>query len=335
MSGRTAGKVKAVCISDRKHVQKWEVPSVRLVPRLGIEGDAHAGFAHRQVSLLAEESVEKMRTRGLTDLKPGAFGENILTEGLDLSSLRVGDLLLVGKGALLQVSQVGKECVDRCAIYYAAGDCIMPREGIFARVLRGGEVTAGDTVRPVEREEIGLFLAGIITVSDRGSRGEREDLSGKVLEEMLEAQGFAVVERELVPDELDEVADALVRFADQLRVDLVLTTGGTGLSPRDVTPEATLRVIEKEVPGMAEAMRAASLPKTPHAMLSRAVCGIRGGTLIVNLPGSPRGARENLEVILPALPHGLSKLRGDTSECANPPLEGGPADLGKGPAGSS
>ncbi|MEJ5187388.1 MAG: MogA/MoaB family molybdenum cofactor biosynthesis protein, partial [Candidatus Geothermincolales bacterium] len=137
--------------------------------------------------------------------------------------------------------------------------------------------------------------------------------------EVLELNGFAVVEREVVPDEVEAVADALARFADELRVDLVLTTGGTGLSPRDVTPEATLRVIEREVPGMAEAMRASSLLKTPHAMLSRAVCGIRGSTLIVNLPGSPRGARENLEVILPALPHGLSKLRGDPSECAGTP----------------
>lgn len=319
MTGNLAGRIKAVCISDRKHVQKWEVPSVRLVPRLGIEGDAHAGYAHRQVSLLAEESVDKMRAKGLSDLKPGAFGENILTEGLDLSALRVGDLLRAGEEVLLQVSQVGKECVDRCAIYYAAGDCIMPREGVFARVLRGGELAPGDPIRAVDKKDVDFFLAAVLTVSDRGSRGEREDLSGKALEEVLELNGFAVVEREVVPDEVEAVADALARFADELRVDLVLTTGGTGLSPRDVTPEATLRVIEREVPGMAEAMRASSLLKTPHAMLSRAVCGIRGSTLIVNLPGSPRGARENLEVILPALPHGLSKLRGDPSECAGTP----------------
>lgn len=316
-----AGRVKAVCVSDSKHVQKSEVPSVRLIPRWGIEGDAHAGFAHRQVSLLAEESVNKMRSKGLTDLRPGAFGENILTEGLDLTALRVGDLIRVGREVLLQISQVGKECVDRCAIYYAAGDCIMPREGVFARVLRGGLVVPGDTVEKVGKDELELFLAAVLTVSDRGSRGEREDLSGKVLEEALESNGFLVVERGVVPDDLEDVAQTLVRYADELRVDLILTTGGTGLSPRDVTPEATLRVIQREVPGMAEAMRAFSLQKTPHAMLSRAVCGIRGNTLIVNLPGSPRGARENLEVILPALPHGLSKLRGDTTECASPSPE--------------
>lgn len=124
--------------------------------------------------------------------------------------------------------------------------------------------------------------------------------------------------RELVPDEEEAIAARLEHYCDELGVDLVLTTGGTGLSPRDVTPEATRRIIQRDAPGFAEAMRAASLAKTPHAMLSRAVSGMRGSTLIVNLPGSPRGARENLEVILPALPHGLDKLRGDGGECAVP-----------------
>jgi cyclic pyranopterin phosphate synthase len=142
--------VKAVCVSAEKHVQKDEVDRVHLVEDYGIEGDAHAGFAHRQVSLLAEESVEKMRAKGLRDLRPGAFGENILTEGIDLLSLRVGDRLRVGEEVVLEISQVGKECVDRCAIYYAAGDCIMPREGIFARVIRGGWIHPGDPIEVME-----------------------------------------------------------------------------------------------------------------------------------------------------------------------------------------
>lgn len=162
------------------------------------------------------------------------------------------------------------------------------------------------------------YRVAILTVSDKGSRGEREDLSGSALEEAILAQGWSVAARELVPDEEEAIAARLEHYCDELGVDLVLTTGGTGLSPRDVTPEATRRVIHREAPGFAEAMRAASLAKTPHAMLSRAVSGMRGSTLIVNLPGSPRGARENLEVILPALPHGLDKLRGDGGECAVP-----------------
>lgn len=137
----------AVCISREKHVQKEAVEEVLLVEEAGIEGDAHLGFGHRQVSLLADESVDKMRARGLSDLRPGAFGENLVTRGIDLVSLAVGDRLEVGEGIVLEVSQIGKECVDRCAIYYQAGDCIMPREGIFARVIAGGRVRAGDVVR--------------------------------------------------------------------------------------------------------------------------------------------------------------------------------------------
>lgn len=152
---------------------------------------------------------------------------------------------------------------------------------------------------------------GILTVSDRASRGEYQDLSGPEVRRLVEEKlGAEVVAEEIVPDEKERIEEVLKRWADELDLELILTTGGTGFTPRDVTPEATRAVIEKEAPGLAEAMRAASLQKTPHAMLSRAVAGIRGRTLIVNLPGSPRAARENLEVILPALPHGLDLLRG-------------------------
>lgn len=156
----------------------------------------------------------------------------------------------------------------------------------------------------------------IVTVSDRGSRGEREDKSGQALLERLTAAGFEVSFQTVIPDESDQIRKTLIDLADREQFALILTTGGTGVSPRDVTPEATLCVIERVVPGMAEAMRAASMQKTPHAMISRAVAGIRGRSLIVNLPGSPRGAIENLEVILPAFPHALDKIQGDSSDCA-------------------
>jgi MOSC domain-containing protein YiiM len=142
-------EIVAVCTSSEKHVQKDAVSEVFLVEEKGIQGDAHFGFGHRQVSLLADESIDKMREKGLDDLRPGAFGENLVTRGIDLLSLDIGDTLRVGEGVLLEVTQIGKECVDRCAIYYAAGDCIMPREGIFVRVVKGGTVKPGDVISVV------------------------------------------------------------------------------------------------------------------------------------------------------------------------------------------
>lgn len=159
-----------------------------------------------------------------------------------------------------------------------------------------------------------MFTLGILTISDRGSRGEREDESGKIVKELLAALDARPVKYELVPDEKEVISTRLVEWADKEGIDLIITTGGTGLSPRDVTPEATLAVVERVAPGFAEAMRAESLKKTSRAMLSRAVAGIRGGSLIINLPGSPRAVREWLEVILPVLPHAMETLKGEAEE---------------------
>jgi len=165
---------------------------------------------------------------------------------------------------------------------------------------------------------VGMRRAAILTISDKGFTGEREDRSGPVLREILDKAGFSIASFEILPDDRLLLEQRLRHLADQSSLELVLTTGGTGLTPRDVTPDATLAVIDRQVPGMAEAMRAASLVKTPHAMLSRAVAGIRGQTLIVNLPGSVKGAQENLEALLPALEHALAKIQGDPSDCGPP-----------------
>lgn len=161
-----------------------------------------------------------------------------------------------------------------------------------------------------------MFSLGILTISDRGSKGERKDLSGPEIERVLTEFPAHLEAYEIIPDEEALIAEKLKEYADQKKLDLILTTGGTGLSPRDVTPEATRRVLDKEVPGLAEAMRLEGMKITPMAMLSRAVSGIRGRSLIINLPGSPVAVRENLSIILPVLKHALEKIQGDLTDCA-------------------
>lgn len=163
-----------------------------------------------------------------------------------------------------------------------------------------------------------MYKAAVLTVSDRSSRGERPDASGPVVAELLAEGGYCVVLTGIVPDEQAEIENILKEWSDRENIALIVTTGGTGFSPRDVTPEATLAVCQRMVPGIPDAMRYASLQITPRAMLSRAQAGIRGGTLILNLPGSPKAARENLEAVLPALEHGLKMLTGDPADCAQP-----------------
>ena len=161
-----------------------------------------------------------------------------------------------------------------------------------------------------------MFTLGILTISDKGWRGEREDESGVAVREILTGLDARVVKYDIAPDEKDVISQRLREWVDELGIDLIVTTGGTGLSPRDVTPEATLAVVERIAPGFAEAMRAESLKRTPTAILSRGVAGIRGASLIINLPGSPKAVRQCLEVILPALPHAMEVLKGEAVECA-------------------
>ena len=308
------GKVIAVCISEKKGTQKTEVPSIKLVPEWGIEGDAHAGKWHRQVSLLALEKIEAFRERG-AEVDFGAFGENIIVKGFDLKNLPVGTRFRIGS-ALLELTQIGKECHDHCAIYHQVGDCIMPREGVFTIVLEGGTVKAGDEIELIEAAPDRAFTAAWITLSDKGAAGEREDKSGPLIGEILTEAGYNVVEGVLIADEPAELKSQLMRLADQRQVNVIFTTGGTGFSKRDRTPEATAAVCDRMTPGIAEAIRAYSMTKTPTAMLSRATAGMRNETLIINLPGSPKAVRECLEFLLHPLEHGLEIMLGRTGECA-------------------
>ena len=306
------GKVLAVCTSAQKGTQKQPVDAITLKPDWGIVGDAHAGHWHRQVSLLAYEKIEEFRKRG-ADVAFGAFGENIVCEGFDLRTLPVGTRFQIGD-CLLELSQIGKACHSHCEIYKVVGDCIMPREGVFTIVLKGGVVKPGDEITLIEADPERPFTAAVITLSDRASRGEYEDKSGPLIRDMLEAAGYQVMEQLVLPDGRPRLELELTRLADQRQISVIFTTGGTGFSLRDLTPEATKAVCDREVPGIGEALRADSLKYTPNAILSRQTAGIRKQSLIINLPGSPKACRENLEFLLKPLAHGLGILRGTATD---------------------
>ncbi len=294
------GMIKAVCISEKKGTAKRNIGTSAVIENHGLENDAHAGNWHRQVSLLSYEAVEAFRARG-AKVEDGAFGENLLVEGFDFKTYPVGTVFVCNE-VVLEITQIGKQCHSECEIFHQVGDCIMPREGVFARVLHGGTVSVGDELVIREKPK---FRAG----------GEREDLSSPAVCELLAQNGYEIVRTAVLPDEEELLYQEMVRFCDEDKVDVLFTTGGTGLSPRDCTPEATMRAATKNAPGIAEAIRQCSLNITPRAMLSRAVSVMRNQTLIINLPGSVKAVKESLSFILPTLAHGIEIMRGDTGEC--------------------
>ncbi len=308
------GNVIAICTSDVRGIQKAPQDSAFFEKDWGIQGDAHAGNWHRQVSLLGAEKIEQFNAKG-AGVKPGAFGENLVVEGFDFRALPVGTLLRCGP-VLLELTQIGKECHSHCEIYKKMGDCIMPREGVFARVLEPGAIRIGDEMVLEARRSPRPWQAAVITLSDKGAAGLREDKSGPVIARRLRENGYDVVEQLLLADEPEPLKEQLTRLADQRQLDLILTTGGTGFGPRDTTPEAVLAVSHRNAPGIAEAIRAASMAITPRAMLSRGVSVIRGKTLIVTLPGSPKACAESMDAFLDVIPHGLELLRGTAADCA-------------------
>lgn len=308
------GIVMGICISKQRGTRKQPISSAQLKSDYGIVGDAHAGNWHRQVSLLQQEKIDAFQEKGVT-VTPGVFGENLVVSGIDFRSLPVGTLLRCGD-VLLEMTQIGKECHTHCAIYHQTGDCIMPREGVFAKVLQGGTIAVGDAMHIEQREIPMPWQAAVITLSDKGAAGQREDQSGPAVAERLRQNGYMVIEQLLLPDDRMRLERELIRLCDQRQPDLILTTGGTGFSARDITPEATLAIAERQIPGIAEAIRAASMQITKRAMLSRAVSVIRGKTLIINLPGSPKACMESMDVFIETIPHGLDLLRGTANDCA-------------------
>ena len=308
------GKLVGICISEKRGTQKKPVRKAEIVKGWGMKGDAHGGNWHRQVSLLSREKIDAFRKMG-ADVAEGAFGENLIVEGFDLKKLPVGSRFRIGN-VTLELTQIGKECHSHCQIYQKMGDCIMPREGVFTEVITGGCIQEGDVIELIEREKDRAFTASVITLSDKGAAGLRKDKSGPEAAGLLGEAGYEVKETLLLPDGKEQLKRQLIRLADQRQLDVIFTTGGTGFSERDVTPETTIEVCDRMADGIAEAIRNNSMKVTPRAMFSRAVSGIRGKTLIVNLPGSPKAVREVLEFLLPELSHGLRILRGSEGECA-------------------
>lgn len=308
------GKVVAVCRSEKKGTQKINIKSAEFIEDYGMKDDAHAGKWHRQISLLSKDKIEDFRARGV-DISYGAFGENLVVEDIDFAKLPIGTTFKCND-VILELTQIGKKCHNECEIYNIVGDCIMPREGVFTRVLHGGQIQVGDNLEILKNP----MRVAIITSSDSGYTGEREDLSGPAIKEIMQDSGYQVVSMIILPDKREDLEKEMIRICDERIADIILTTGGTGLSPTDCMPEATENIGERRVPGIPEAMRQYSMQFTKRAMLSRATCVTRKSTLILNLPGSPKAVRECLDYVVSELDHGLEIMVGKTNNCAR---EGG------------
>ncbi len=300
--------VRSLNISEKKGTKKTPVPEIEL-NEFGLVGDSHAGSWHRQVSLLGLESYVRFIDQVGRMLDPGDFAENITTEGVELKDTKILDRF-VSDSLELEVTQIGKKCHFGCEIIKEAGACIMPKEGIFCRVVKGGVLKPGHQFDYVPRS----INIRIITLSDRASAGEYEDLSGPEIEKLLSA-GFETThwriaaERVLIPDD----SDLLKQTIDQAKkegVDVIFTTGGTGIGPRDITPDVVNPMLDRELPGVMEFIRMKHGERLPSALLSRSVAGTIGNMLIYTLPGSVKAVREYTEELLRTLPHSLLMLHG-------------------------
>ncbi len=303
-------KVIAICKSNIKGTSKVCIPNAEFVEEWGIKNDAHAGNWHRQISLLSKEKIDRFNEKG-ANVEYGAFGENIVLQGYDLKTLPIGSIIEIGDSVVLRVTQIGKQCHSGCDIAQRMGECIMPTNGIFARVINGGKVSINDDIRIFEKHRV-----SIITLSDKAYNKERIDTSSDVIKKIMLEKNYEVVSKTILPDEKEALENLLIEICDSKKADLILTTGGTGLSQRDITPEATKQVITKEVPGLSEAIRYQTMKYTNKAMLTRGVSGIRKNSLIINLSGSPIAVEEQLNSIVDVLKHGLDTLIGISSECA-------------------
>jgi len=299
-------EILSVNISDKKGIVKHPVESIVLTAT-GIKGDAHAGDWHRQVSLLAQESIEQAEQKAGNSFPPGTFAENITTKGIELHKTAPFDRF-INDDVEMEVTQIGKKCHNTCAIGKQIGNCIMPLEGIFCRVIKGGEIKPGAVLQYIPR----IISVQIITLSDRASKGVYEDRSGPLIKELMTAH-FAsanrhfLAENTILPDDRKLLRETINRMVSQ-NTDIIVTTGGTGIGPRDITPDVIKPMLEKEIPGIMELVRMKYGMQNPNAVISRSIAGTIGNTLIYCLPGSPKAISEYLSEILPTLEHSFKMI---------------------------
>ncbi|MCF8228887.1 MAG: hypothetical protein K9G58_15870 [Bacteroidales bacterium] len=302
-------KVLSVNISEKKGTIKKPVDQIHLTKN-GVEDDAHAGSWHRQVSMLGKESIEKFEEQAGRKITFGEFAENITTEGLKLYETNPFDRFYNDK-VELEVTQIGKKCHgDSCAIFREVGNCVMPKEGIFARVLKGSSLKKGDEL--IYKPKV--FEVKIITLSDRASKGEYEDRSGPRIREIIQEYFDSIhwrveIENVVIPDDRDRLSSILVNEKESC-TDVVITTGGTGIGARDFTPEVVSGFLDKEIPGIMEMIRLKYGMEKPNALLSRGVAGVMGKTLVYSLPGSVKAVNEYMTEINKTLQHLIFMLHG-------------------------
>jgi len=302
-------KVISVNISGNKGTVKRPVGEIT-VTGTGVMHDAHAGDWHRQVSMLSAESVEKFSKQARRKIGFGEFAENITTQGIDLSGCRVFDRFEIGETEL-ELTQIGKECHGTaCAIFKEVGNCVMPKEGIFCRVVKTGRIRPNDRIVHVPK----VFRVSVITLSDRASGGVYEDRSGPKIREMLDSFFSASnrrfeIRNDLLPDNADELKRLLMRCKND-GADFVFTTGGTGIGERDITVETVSGMLDKQLPGIMELIRVKYGMEKPNALLSRGVAGTMGKTMVYTLPGSVKAVTEYMAEITKTMDHTLFMLHG-------------------------
>jgi molybdenum cofactor synthesis domain-containing protein len=302
-------KVISVNISEKKGTIKHPVEEITLTGT-GVMEDAHAGDWHRQVSLLAVESVEKFSREAKRKIDFGEFAENITTQGIDLPKCHIFDRFRIGETEL-ELTQIGKECHGTaCAIFKEVGNCVMPKEGIFCRVLKTGKIRPNDRIVHVPK----VFRVSIITLSDRASGGIYEDRSGPRIKEILNAFFSARNQRieilnVLIPDDADALGKLLIRQKND-GSDFIFTTGGTGIGGRDITVETVSGLLDKQIPGIMELIRVKYGMEKPNALLSRGVAGTMGKTMVYTLPGSVKAVTEYMKEITKTMDHALFMLHG-------------------------